>query len=152
MIKLNMMKFNWGYKIAVVYLLFVVGIIYLVVQATRQNIDLVTTDYYAEEIRYQERIDQTHNAQALSSPLEVSVHQGVLSLGFPAEFNGKDIKGEVYLYCPSDAKKDLTRNITTDQNTMKISLPEQNQGFHQLQVKWESGGVHYYFEKNLMLN
>jgi hypothetical protein len=33
-----------------------------------------------------------------------------------------------------------------------ISLPEQNQGFHQLKVKWEAEGVKYYFEKNLMLN
>ena len=146
------MKLNWGYKIAMVYLLFVAGIIYLVVQASRQNIDLVTENYYAEEIQYQQRIDEKNNAQLLSAPLDINVQHGVLTVSFPQEFSQKKLTGEVTLYCPSDAKKDLSRNLQTEDNKMKISLPEQNQGFHQLKVKWESEGVKYYFEKNLMLN
>lgn len=146
------MKLNWGYKIAVVYLLFVAGIIYLVVQASRQNIDLVTENYYAEEIQYQQRINEKNNAQSLSAPLDVNVQHGVLTVSFPQEFSQKELQGEVLLYCPSDARKDLSRNLLMQGNKMKISLPEQNQGFHQLKVKWESEGVKYYFEKNLMLN
>lgn len=146
------MKLNWGYKIAVVYLLFVAGIIYLVVQASRQNIDLVTENYYAEEIQYQQRINEKNNAQSLSAPLDVNVQHGVLTVSFPQEFSQKELQGEVLLYCPSDAQKDLSRNLVMEGNKMKISLPEQNQGFHQLKVKWESEGVKYYFEKNLMLN
>jgi hypothetical protein len=143
-----MTKLNWGHKIALVYLLFVAGIIYLVVQASRQNIDLVTENYYAEEIQYQQRIDEKNNTQSLSAPLEINVHQGVLTVSFPEEFSQR----EVQLYCPSDAKKDLSRNLQMESNKMMISLPEQNQGFHQLKVKWEAEGVKYYFEKNLMLN
>ena len=147
-----MTKLNWGHKIALVYLLFVAGIIYLVVQASRQNIDLVTENYYADEIQYQQRIDEKNNTQSLSAPLEINVHQGVLTVSFPEEFSQKELKGEVQLYCPSDAKKDLSRNLQMESNKMMISLPEQNQGFHQLKVKWEAEGVKYYFEKNLMLN
>lgn len=147
-----MIKLNWGYKIALVYLVFVAGIIYLVVQASRQNIDLVTENYYAEEIQYQQRINEKNNTQLLSAPLDVQVQQGVLTLSFPKEFSQKELKGQVVLYCPSDAQKDLSRNLQTENNTMKISLPQQNQGFHQLKVKWEAEGVKYYFEKNLMLN
>ncbi|MFN9784365.1 MAG: FixH family protein [Sphingobacteriales bacterium] len=147
-----MTKLNWGHKIALVYLLFVAGIIYLVVQASRQNIDLVTENYYAEEIQYQQRIDEKNNTQSLSAPLEINVHQGVLTVSFPEEFSQKELKGEVQLYCPSDAKKDLSSNLQMENNKTMISLPEQNQGFHQLKVKWEAEGVKYYFEKNLMLN
>jgi nitrogen fixation protein FixH len=139
-------------KKALVYLLFVAGIINLVVQASRQNIDLVTENYYAEEIQYQQRIDEKNNTQSLSAQLEINVHQGVLTVSFPEEFSQKELKGEVQLYCPSDAKKDLSRNLQMESNKMMISLPEQNQGFHQLKVKWEAEGVKYYFEKNLMLN
>jgi hypothetical protein len=146
------MKFNWGYKIATFYLIFVAGIIYLVVQSSRQQVDLVTGDYYAEEIKYQERIDQKNNAAALSAPIQTDLRQDVLTLEFPSEFKGRDIKGTVQLYCPSDQNKDLSRNITTDNNQMKISIPEQNTGFHQLKVQWESGGVNYYFEKNITIN
>ncbi len=146
------MKFNWGYKIAAVYLVFVAGIVYMVVQASRQTVDLVTTDYYAQEIQYQQRIDETANAKGLSAPLEVQFSQGVLIVSFPKEFAGKKINGELLLYCPADARKDLVRNITTENNTMKLSLPEQNQGFHQLQVKWEVEGVKYFAEQNLTIN
>jgi hypothetical protein len=112
----------------------------------------VTGDYYAEEIRYQDRIDQKNNAAALSTPLQADLQQDVLTLQFPAEFKGREIKGSVHIYCPSDQNKDLSRNITTVDNVMKISIPEQNFGFHQLKVQWESEGVNYYFEKNININ
>ncbi len=65
------MKFNWGYKIVLVYSVFVAGILYLVVQSSRQQMDLVTDDYYAQEIRYQEKIDQSKRASALSEPIRL---------------------------------------------------------------------------------
>ena len=67
------MKFNWGYKIVLVYSVFVAGILYLVVQSSRQQMDLVTDDYYAQEIRYQEKIDQSKRASALSEPIRYQV-------------------------------------------------------------------------------
>lgn len=146
------MKLNWGYKIAGFYLLFVVGIVYLVVRSSMQQIDLVTSDYYGEEIRYQERINETQNAHALSAPVQVSYAQGVLTLDFPAELKGKEIIGTAQIYCPADQKKDLLRNISTENNLVKITIPEQNAGFHQLKLKWKADGVNYYFEKNLTLN
>jgi len=146
------MKLNWGYKITIFYILFVVGIVYLVVQASRQQVDLVTTDYYSEEVKYQDRIDETKNAQSLSAPIKTTINQGVLTLEFPAELSDKVIKGDVLIYCPSDEKKDLSRNIVTENNLMKISLPEQNKGFHQIKVKFNADGINYYFEKNLTIN
>lgn len=148
----HIMKFNWGYKIAAFYLLFVVGIVYLVVRSSMQQIDLVTADYYGEEIRYQDRINETHNAQALSAPVDVRFGQGVITLDFPAELRGKQIEGTAQLYCPADQKKDLTRNISTADNLVKITVPAQNTGFHQLKLKWKADGVNYYFEKNINLN
>lgn len=146
------MKFNWGYKIALFYLVFVVGIVFLVVQSSRQRVDLVTADYYGEEIRYQERINETKRAEALSAPVEVSIAQDVLTILFPSEFSGKNIEGSVILYCPADEQKDIVRSLTTVKNTMKISLPEQNKGSHQLKIKWEVDGTGYYFEKNITIN
>ena len=59
------MKFNWGYKITVFYLVFIAGIMYLVIQSSRQKMDLVTTDYYAQELKYQDKIDQSKRAGEL---------------------------------------------------------------------------------------
>ena len=56
------MKFNWGHKILGIYFVFITGIAFMVVMSSRQKIDLVTPDYYAEEIKFQEKIDEKNNA------------------------------------------------------------------------------------------
>jgi hypothetical protein len=145
------MKFNWGYKIAGVYILFVVGIMYLVVRSSQQNIDLVTPDYYAQELKYQDRIDETQRASALSEPVEFSLEHDVLTISFPEQFSGKEITGSVLVYCPANKENDISRNISVSGNQMKINIPEKNSGMHEVQISWEVEGVKYYFGKSLFI-
>jgi hypothetical protein len=145
------MKFNWGYKITVVYLVFVAGIMYLVVQASKQDVDLVTQDYYGEEIRYQERIDQRARAEALSEPIRYEMADQAIHIRFPREFAGKEITGEVLLYYPADSKRDVRTTIRTISNDMTLRIPDARSGMHILQVKWEADRQSYYFEENLFI-
>jgi hypothetical protein len=145
------MKVSWGYKIAGFYLVFVTGIMWLVFQSSQQKVDLVTQDYYAQELRYQERIDQTKRASGLSAPLQIMQHGRQVSLQFPAEFNGKKISGSVVLYCPSNKDMDISTVLQTVNNQMQWTIPEKNQGLHELQVSWESEGKTYYFSKTLFV-
>lgn len=145
------MKFNWGYKIATMYLLFVAGIMYLVVQASRQQVDLVTPDYYAQELKFQDRIDETKRASELSHPLQVSLEHDVLSIVFPPEFSGKKISGNVLVYCPADKNNDISSSISVTDNRMNISIPEKNTGTHEIQVSWETDGVKYYYSKSIFI-
>ena len=48
-------KFHWGYGIALFFTAFVVFILTAVFTSTKENIHLVTEDYYAEELAYQKR-------------------------------------------------------------------------------------------------
>ena len=59
---------NWGWKIAIGYSIFVAGILSLVVVAYRQTNDLVSADYYAQEIQFQQRIDARGNSLSLQTP------------------------------------------------------------------------------------
>ena len=61
---------SWGWKITILYLGFVGMILTFVIASTQQDFHLVSEDYYAEEIAYQTRIDQTAAAQSLRDPLE----------------------------------------------------------------------------------
>ena len=145
------MKFNWGYKILLVYLVFVAGILYLVVQSSKQSVDLVTPDYYAQELKYQEKIDQRKRAEALSGPVRYQVSGHQLEVVFPEEFTGKTIDGELLLYYPANSNKDLRKPIRTRQNAMTLELPKDSHGMHILQVSWIVDGITYYFEENLFL-
>ncbi|MEQ1555036.1 MAG: FixH family protein, partial [Ferruginibacter sp.] len=60
---------NWGYKILSFYALFVVGILFMVFKSSSQNTDLVTTDYYAKELKYQDKIDEQNRVSALTAPI-----------------------------------------------------------------------------------
>jgi hypothetical protein len=145
------MKFNWGYRIAMVYILFVCGIMFMVLQSGRQKIDLVTEDYYEQEIRYQERIDQSGRSAALSEKLQVAISGQSLDIRFPAEFMGKKIIGKALLYYPADGSMDLTSAIATSNNGFRMELPGKRSGMHILKVTWESEGVTYYNEEEVFL-
>jgi hypothetical protein len=145
------MKFNWGYKITAVYLVFVAGIMYLVMQASKHNVDLVTEDYYGEELRYQEKIDQRSRAEALSGPIRFELADNTIHIRFPDEFTGKEITGEVLLYYPADSKRDVRSPIRTNANAMALRIPDTRSGMHILQVKWTADQQTYYFEENLFI-
>jgi predicted dehydrogenase len=52
---------NWGYKIMLVYLVFISGMLFMAFKSSEQDIELVTEDYYAKELVYQQKIDEIKN-------------------------------------------------------------------------------------------
>jgi hypothetical protein len=142
------MKFNWGTKITLVYLLFVAGMLFLVMQSSRQKIDLVTPDYYEQEIKYQERIDQTKRADALQGKLSVDLLGDTIALFFPEDHNGKQIKGHVWVYYPADESLDVKGDIDTRDGTHQLILPSGSKrtGMCIVKTSWTCDGVDFYTE------
>lgn len=145
------MKFNWGTRIVIFYSAFVIGIVYLVVRSSQQSIDLVTEDYYAQEIKYQHRIDDTKRTAALSAQPDIQFAQDLISIRMPAEFIAQEIKGTILLYCPSNATNDQHYSFQTKDGRIRMTVPEKNSGQHTLQLSWESNGKTYYAEKNIFI-
>jgi hypothetical protein len=142
---------NWGYKILFVYIAFVVGILVMVFKSSTQKVDLVTTDYYAKELKYQDRIDAVKRTQALSAPVTHEITDQQILLHFPKEFAGKQLSGSILLYCPSDESKDLQKNFFTATGNISVQLPAAQKGAYELQVNWQSDSIAYYFENKLVL-
>ena len=143
------MKLSWGYKILLVYVIFIIGMGFLVFKASSQKFDLVTKDYYDQELKYQNIIDQSANTAKLSSPLVVERSVGGLTVNFPPEMKGKQKSIDFYLYFPADAKRDFRKLITIIDNGFTQPLPEAMRGRYELKLSWEVEGVKYYFEKKL---
>lgn len=143
------MKLSWGYKIAFVYIVFVAGIGFLVFKASSEKFDLVTKDYYDQELKYQEVIDQAANTAKLSTSLIVEKSASELSISFPAEMRNKEKIIDFYLYYPADAKRDFRKSININENEFTQPLPAAMKGKYELKLSWEVDGVKYYFEKKL---
>ena len=144
------MKFNWGHGIAIFFTCFVIFMLVLVVKAFQENIDLVTDDYYQEELDYQTRIDKIKNDQLLIVPVEIKSEKGGINIQFP-EFES-NIQGEIQIFRPSDAKFDLIRAIETDvYYRQHISTSKLPGGFYKVKVSWEADGKKYYTEESVNL-
>jgi hypothetical protein len=141
------MKISWGHKIAVVYLLFVAGILFLVFKANNEEFDLVTPNYYDEELKCQDVIDQKQRASSLSALPVVSFENGEVTIQFPEELANKELKGELYLYRPSDAKKDIRKAFVTKNTRLKIALPTINSGLYDIKLSWQADGQSYFHEQ-----
>lgn len=142
---------NWGYKILIIYGAFVLGIVFMVYKSTQQNIDLVTTDYYAKELVYQDRIDEAKRTSLLSAPVSIVEKNRQLEIVFPTEFIDKKITGSLKIYFPADEKRDAEKSFETTGSMVEMPIPEKNKGFHYVQVSWVADGLNYYYEQKINL-
>lgn len=145
------MKINWGYKIVLIYAVFVLGILTMVFVSAKENRDLVSENYYADEIAYQKLIDQSAKTAALSAPVELIASASLLIIQLPKEFDRSIVNGEWTLYYAADKARDIARNIHTENGKYSIAIPTEAKGQYLFKMHWKAGNKEYYFEKNIFL-
>lgn len=134
-----------------VYIVFVVGILFMVYKTTTETNDLVTTDYYAKELKYQQVIDAANRTSKLSSAPAIVIINDSLKIEFPKEFTNKVLNGNVEFYFAADENKDFNKIIETTNSVIKIIIPQKNKGLHEVHLTWEVDGVNYYFVKKIFI-
>lgn len=147
------MKISWGIKIAATYIIFVIGVIIMVLIFMNQDVHLVTDNYYAKELEYQEQIDKVDRTSRLKEQLQIVNLQSDIKFIFPAEFSSSVISGRIDFYRPSDQSQDFTVEIRTDSLlTQMISTAKLMKGVWKVKVDWSANEDTYYNEKILMVN
>ncbi|SEL33414.1 FixH protein [Chitinophaga rupis] len=148
-----MKTIHWGHKIILVFLLFAAGIITLVVKSIGTKIDMVTTDYYGAELKYQQVIDGRKNTAALSAPVSIIQATDQVLLTFPAELQGQNVQGQVLFYRPSDAQKDFSLPLTLDeQGRMPVGKQKFIPGSYRVKIQWTLNSTPYFQETALYIH
>lgn len=148
-----MKTIHWGHKIILVFLLFAAGIVTLVVKSFGTKIDMVTTDYYGAELKYQQVIDGRKNTAALSAPVSISQPEGMVLLTFPAELQGQSLQGQVLFYRPSDSQKDFSLPLVLDtQGRLQVSKQKFMPGSYRVKMQWTLNNKPYFQENALYIN
>jgi len=143
---------NWGHKITLVFIAFVGLMAYMVYQSFQVNIDLVTEDYYQEELKYQQTIDKMKNTRQLGQRISFKQENQQLIVQFPDLFE-KELNGEINLFRPSDARFDVNTKITLDQNhRQSISTAELAKGYYKVKLDWKDGSKAYYHEESIYIH
>lgn len=143
------MKWNWGTKIGLLYTAFVVFILVMVYLAFGQKFDLVTEDYYAEEMKYQSTIDNKARAENLEGNLTTGIDGPNLKIIFPQKQTL--IEGTINCFRPSDENKDFTEDFKTETGIHKIALNKFIRGKYTLKIKWREGELDFYKEQIVII-
>lgn len=141
---------NWGTRIAILYLGFVALIAALVTMSMRQKAELVSKDYYAQELAYQDKLDKMNRTQELAEPIIWNVQQGKLQLQFPSGIP-LPVSGTATFFCAADAGKDRNVSFKTREQTCEMLFPEMASGHYTLQIDWQANGKTYYQEGAVQL-
>lgn len=143
---------NWGKGIAAVYILFVIGTLSFVTFAFTQKVELVSTDYYAQEIDYQHRIEQTERANGLHEHIDIICDKDNhnVEVVFPSMALPED--GNIHFYHPSTSSFDRIVPIKKTENRhYYIPTKDYPQGRWKIAITWSSGGKKYYYEHMVTL-
>jgi hypothetical protein len=144
---------NWGNKILIVFLAFASLISYMVYRCTQVQVNLVTDEYYKDELAYQQIIDESKNAKGMRSKFRIEQGHQNLTIEFPTEFQKSNTSGEIIFYCPSDASKDLKWKIELDEKGQQtFELSRFRPGQYTAKIRWASGSVRYYQEEPINIS
>lgn len=137
---------NWGKGLAIGYISFALLLAGMVYLTTTVTPELVTTDYYARELAFQDKIDARD--LATKDGLEVSFDQddNGLNLSFNAEVS--DVTIEVIR--PSDSRLDMDLAFGQDApvTAYLIANEDLQTGPYSFMVEWSVGEKRYYSKQN----
>ncbi|CAN5803726.1 hypothetical protein BH11BAC7_BH11BAC7_22860 [soil metagenome] len=138
---------SWGIRITILYSAFVAMILFLVVRTMNEDIELVSPDYYANELKFQDQIDRQKQSVLLHEQPQIEIKENTIAIKFPAEIKPSTISGAIKFYRPSDSSSDFTINLQVDSSMSQlVSSGKFKTGTYQAQVTWSAGGKNYYNE------
>lgn len=141
---------NFGKWIVVAFILFAGFIGTLVTVCVRQEVSLVTRNYYEEEINHQQKINRLTNTQHLQVKPEIKLTADRITVSF-SDFE-RITEGELKLLRPSNARLDRTFKVApSQQDEQQFSLTASDRGLYRASLKWEMDGQEYYIEKVIVL-
>jgi hypothetical protein len=126
-------KMNWGKGLIGVFCLFALGMGTLAYKASSTKLDLVSNEYYKDELRYQDKIDGMNNASKISD-IAITQDATTVTLQLPAELKGSKIEGEIFFYCPKEEANDVKFPIHADTSGRQI-IAKKDLKYTQYQVK-----------------
>ncbi|MBC7696151.1 MAG: FixH family protein [Burkholderiales bacterium] len=142
---------SWGKKITVLYLAFVALIVTLVVLCFGQKVELETKDYYAQEIKFQDKIDAISNEKNLATTITHQLQGTQIILNADSSLLSKGLEGTINFYRPSDSSKDMNLKMIFTNNQQIINTSTLIHGVYKMQLSWLSNGTKYFKENVIFI-
>ena len=142
------MKFNWGTGITIFFLSFVVFMLFMAYKCFQTDFDLVTEDYYAKELVYQETIKKLKNEKNLDVSFFIKKSENGVAIEFPKDQAVAVITGTVQFFRPSYKELDKYFQLANNpEGTYFFKAENFQKGIYKVLVDWQSGETSYFKEE-----
>ena len=142
---------NWGKSIVLSFVLFAAFIGTLVTVCLRQDISLVSKEYYKEELQYENQLTRLKNfSQLKSKPVIKVLENNTIQITFD-RFDNME-KGELRLFRPSDSSKDKKYSIVPTSNaTQEFPTTGLAPGMYRAKMLWTMNGKEFFVEEVIFI-
>lgn len=141
----------WPIGIAVYFFSFFVLVVIFAIKASGVRFDLVTKDYYAQELVYSDTMEARQRAMALEEKPAVRLHGHLLTVQPPAIWEAApEATGRLHLYRASDARQDIRMEWNPGEPT-HLTVQGKLSGWYQVRLYWEADGKSYFDEHDVYL-
>lgn len=147
------MKWNWGTGLAIGMLAFISFILYFVITMSvnkKYSYDLVTEEYYAKSMTYQNEIDEETNTYNLEEKITGQKTKKGWLLSFPEELDPEKINGKVFLYRPSNQQLDFDLPIVL--SGLNLLIPDKSlvDGRWNITLEWTYENKDFLYKKAIV--
>lgn len=146
------MKINWGTGVVLAFIGFISFIMYFIITMntdSKYDHDLVSEDYYADELKYQGDINKLKSAKTLTENVTYKKTEAGLIIQFPKDIDTKKIIGKVFLYRPSNKQLDFETTISLSDSYLLIPDKRLVDGRWNIKVDWQYSGNSYLFKESI---
>ena len=146
------MKINWGTGIVLAFIGFIGFILYFVIVASTDeeaNHDLVTDEYYKEELAYQQEINAAENARKYASEFRFETSDEGLRIHLPEELRTQQLEGTLSLYRPSNKHLDFDLAISLSNSHLLIPDNRLLGGRWDIKIRWKYEEKDYLVKKSI---
>lgn len=144
----------WPYGIIAVFVIFIASFAAVVTYISQHNMDLVSSDYYEQEIRYQRRMEQLNRTAELRAGTQVAFDAAKqrLRVSLPSAHAANDPQGRLQLYRPSAAGLDQEFKLATDTaGNQDFDTKGLRPGLWKARLHWSGGGKDCFVEESLLV-
>ena len=141
-----MKNFSWGHGVFIAlaaFIIFILSMLFLFPNG-QKNSEMVTDNYYEEELKYQDVIDSKKRADELQEKPVYSQDKAGIKITFPQDYNNSNTTVKFVLNRTDDQNLDVHKAVQLDVNRSFV-IPAQvlKMGNYTLRLSWTKDKTDY---------
>ncbi len=145
-------KITWGTGLLITIIVFVSFFLSFLFFSLTQDVNLVSKDYYPDEIAYETKLQKIKNTNLLKEKITLEKKDDKIIIYFPKMKGNSIITGHINFYYIKNYRYDAKFKIETNSNLRQIFFVEKlKKGRYNIMIDWSFNNQNYFQEFKITL-